>query len=129
VSSFTGLTFVERPDIPKTHGRPFYAVAAFRWYIGFPGSTMWIDIPDGFLTDLVSANHRFLRILPKSWARSLIGPSIVHDRMREDLRFSKLRGDLEFLDAMDVNGTPGPLKWAAFAMVLANNSREQHNRD
>ena len=112
----------------KANGRAiFRAVGGFRFYVGYLGSSIHIDVPDGFLTDGPSAPEWALRLLPKFWAQSLAKPSCVHDLLREDPHFDKFDGDVQFLCAMKAAKVPAPLMWVAFFLVLSNGSRAQRN--
>ncbi len=126
MSAFTEARF--EPTGDRVNGRPiFRAVGGFRFYVGYVGSSLHVDVPDGFLTDGPSAPKWALRLLPQSWAHSLVKPSCVHDLLREDPRFDKFDGDVQFLCAMKAAGVPAPLMWVAFIVVLFNKSRGQRN--
>lgn len=121
MSSFTAAQYVEVE--PRRRGvRSYRALGGFRFYIGFVGSTLWLDIEDGEIFD-VSFSAWLLRILPSGWARCLILPAAVHDKLRADLRHPKIDGDAAFLVAMNATRTPWPLMWVAFIGVLLNRSR------
>lgn len=103
----------------------------FRFWIGRPDSGCWIHVPEGFRTDGASIPMWFLRLLPTSGRRWLLGQmlkaSAVHDRMREDLQFSLVDSDLIFLLAMHVERTHAVIRTLAFVFVRTNGSRTQHN--
>ena len=121
MSSFTEATFLEvAPKHPRR--RAFRAVGGFRFYVGFVGSTLWVDVPDGHVFD-ISADDWLLRLLPTGWVQTLRGPAAVHDLLRQDLRYAKLDGDAVFLTAMGAAGTPWPLRALAFVLARFNRSR------
>lgn len=121
MSSFTEAQYVEVE--PRTRGvRSYRALCGFRFYVGFVGSSQWVEVPDGAIFD-ISFSAWLLRILPSGWARCLLLPAAVHDLLREDLRYSKFDGDCLFLTAMRATRTPWPLMWVAFFGVLFNRSR------
>lgn len=126
MSSFTEAQYVE--VAPRTRGvRSYRALGGFRFYIGFVGSSLYVEVPDGAIFD-ISFSAWLLRILPSGWARCLILPAAVHDLLRIDLRFNKLDGDAIFLTAMKATKTPWPLMWIAFFGVLFNRSRDSKPR-
>jgi hypothetical protein len=109
--------------------REWITVRWFRWWFWYKGSTSYRDIPAGFRTDTVSGAPRWmLRFLPKGWVRKYLVPaSIVHDDCREDLRMSKLAGDVAFLLVLHDLKAPWILKWGAFILVCLNGSRARRN--
>lgn len=120
MSSFTEARIEE---IDRRAGvRRYRAVDGFRFYIGFVGSSLWIDIPAGFEAD-VSAKAWLLRLLPRGWARTLVKPAFVHDKLRSDPRFSLIESDAIFLTAMEANKTPPLLREVAFILVRFNRNR------
>lgn len=126
MSAFTEARF--EPTGYKANGRSvFRAVGGFRFYIGYVGSPLYITVPDGFMTDGPSAPVWLLNLLPKSWLQALVKPSCVHDFLREDPRFDKFDGDVQFLAAMRAAKVPKPLMFFAFIFVLTNQSRAQRN--
>lgn len=122
MSSFTEATFTDTGK--KRRGRRVFRIdEGMRFYIGFVGSTLWVDVPAGFETDGPSAPAWAIRLLPSGWARTLAKPSAVHDCLREDLRYAKIDGDAIFLTAMKANDTPVLLRILAFVLVRLNHSR------
>lgn len=95
-----------------------------RFYVGYVGSSLWVDVPEGFLTDGPSVPAWMLRFFPVGW---LIKASAVHDRLREDLRYAKTDGDAIFLTAMKAERTPVLIREIAFWLVRMNRSRLPHN--
>lgn len=126
MSAFTDARF--EPTGDRVNGRAiFRAVGGFRFYVGYVGSSLHVDIPDGFLTDGVSAPVWVLKLLPIKVLHAMAKPACVHDLLREDLRFSKFDGDVQFLVAMKTAKVPWPIMWAAFFLVLGNNNRSIRN--
>jgi hypothetical protein len=126
MSAFTAARF--EPTGDRVNGRAIFRVTdGFRFYIGYVGSSLHVDVPAGFLTDGPSAPVWLLRLLPAPWLHRLIKPSCVHDLLREDPRFDKFDGDVQFLAAMKAAGVPWPIMAVAFALVLSNSSRAQRN--
>lgn len=132
MSSFTEATFkkVYLPDgSPKRRGgRQVYAIRGadgqgMRYDIGFLGSGMSVHVPEGFETDGPSAPIWVIPFMPIG---RMIKASAVHDMLREDARFTLLETDLVFLAAMETEGTPVVVRWAAFNAVRLNRSRTQH---
>lgn len=121
MSSFT------EAKVERIADRLYCVVEPFRWYFGYVGSTLYVDVPRGFLTDLVSGPRWIIRLIPKPWRRRMAAPAIVHDRLREDMRFAKVDGDVQFLSALLANEVPWPLAMLAFVGVSFNNSRKVRN--
>lgn len=119
MSSFTRADFEATGE--KRNGRKLYRiVGGFTFDIGYLGSGLSIQVPDGFVTDGPSMPWIARKLLP---TRTMTKASAVHDLLREDLRFSKLEGDAIFLTAMQAEGTPVWLRELAFLAVRLNNSR------
>ncbi|MES2086549.1 MAG: hypothetical protein V4514_19885 [Pseudomonadota bacterium] len=59
----------------------------------------------------------------------MVKSSAVHDMLREDLRFTKLETDAYFLMAMETEGTPLLVRWAAYRAVRLNGSRAAHQQE
>lgn len=110
------------------------------FYIGDPNGRQGVLIPNGFITDGPSLPSwlQFLLglVLLKNWViECLLKASAVHDRMREDQRYSVEEADCYFLIAMkaDQKNWEGP-QWAcsmlrelAFLGVRTNRSRKVRN--
>ncbi|RYF04039.1 MAG: DUF1353 domain-containing protein [Oxalobacteraceae bacterium] len=119
MSSFTNAVFEVTEE--TRYGKPLYRiVGGFRYYIGHVGSSTYIDVPDGFLTDGPSMPAWLAKIIP---AQTLVKSSAVHDYLRENLRYSKPEGDAIFLTAMYAEGTPAWLRELAFIAVRLDNHR------
>lgn len=87
---------------------------------------------DGFLTDLVSDPTGIFNWLWKRkwrWLRNALESvalsAIVHDRLREDLDFTKPSTDLIFVDALYARKVWPPLTWFLFIAVWTNKSRRR----
>lgn len=123
MSSFTEAVF--EPAGKTYEGRPVWRAAeAFTFEIGFLGSGLKIEVPKGFETDGPSIPWWLAR-----WVNSgsMVRSAAVHDKLREDLRFSKLEGDAIFLTAMAAEGVGKVLRELSFLAVRLNNSRVNHN--
>lgn len=137
MSSFTDATLSLLPGekrgawrwwLFRLPGRQLYgADHAFRFYIGNPDFGCGVEIPTGFTTDMASIPAIVLWILPRhlrNWiAEQLAKPSIVHDRMRDDLQFNLIDADALFLVAMKAAKVNPLLREIAFLCVRANSSR------
>jgi hypothetical protein len=119
MSSFTRAVF--EPTGETREGRIVWrAVEAFRFDIGYLGSGLSIEVPAGFETDGPSIPWW---LAPIARAGAMVRASAVHDRLREDLRFSKLEGDAIFLTALAAEGVSGLRRELAFMAVRLNGSR------
>lgn len=88
--------------------------------VDFLGSGWVVEAPAGFCCDGPSVPGWALRFLPIG---QMMRSAVVHDRMRKDLRRSKLWGDVVFLEAMGVEGVRIHWRVIAFLCVLANFNR------
>jgi hypothetical protein len=121
MSSFTRAVF--EPTGETRAGRIVWRAAeAFRFDIGFVGSGLSIDVPAGFETDGPSVPWW---LAPVAKAGGMVRAAAVHDRLREDLRFSKLDGDAIFLTALEAEGVTAWRRELAFLAVRLNNSRDR----
>lgn len=78
----------------------------------------------GFCCDLASLPIWFARTKAGRRLADLIARSaIVHDLMRNDVRWPKLLGDYVFFEAMAVDRVPLGWRLIAFAAVLVNSNR------
>lgn len=122
MSSFTDATFA--PTGETRAGRIVWRTAqAFRFEIGFLGSGLAVDVPAGFETDGPSIPWW---LAPIARPGSMVRSAAVHDRLREDPRFSKLEGDAILLTAMAAEGVRPLLRELAFLAVRLNRSRATH---
>ena len=133
MSSFTEATFepVHLADgrLKTRAGRPVYRIKGaagngFDFEIGFLGSGIRIHVPEDFETDGPSVPLPVKKILPVA---RMMKASALHDRLREDTRFTKLEGDCAYLIAMEAEDTPEWAREAAFSAVRLNRSRSKHN--
>ena len=123
VSSFT-RALVE-PTGRSRAGRAIWRVAEpFQYDIGYVGSGLSVVVPAGFETDGPSIPTIICPIVKPG---CMVKSAMVHDRLREDLRFSKLESDAVFLAAMQAEGVPVWQRELAFLFVRANRSRKQYN--
>jgi hypothetical protein len=119
MSSFTRALF--EPTGTTREGRIVWRAAApFRFDIGYLGSGLSIEVPAGFETDGPSIPWW---LAPIARAGSMVRASAVHDRLREDLRFTKLEGDAIFLTALAAEGVPAWRREIAFLAVRLNRNR------
>lgn len=119
MSSFTRATF--EPTGQTRLGRAVYAAAETFWYeIGFLGSGLRVEVAKGDRTDGPSVPFWALPVFPVG---RLIKASAVHDKLRADLRFTKLEGDAIFLAAMQAEGAPAWQREVAFLLVRLNRNR------
>ncbi len=119
MSGFTRAIF--EPTGRTRDGRPVWrAAAAFQFDIGYLGSGLSIEVPAGFQTDGPSIPAFALRVVD---AGAMIRSAAVHDRLREDLRFTKLEGDAIFLTAMAAEGVEPWQRELVFAAVRLDRSR------
>lgn len=119
MSSFTRALL--EPTGDTRGGRAVYRVVeGFAFAIGYEGSGLEIQVPAGFETDGPSVPWW---ALPFMSIGAMIKSGAVHDRLREDLRFSKLEGDAIFLTALAAEGLAGWRRELAFLAVRLNRSR------
>ena len=123
MSSFTKAVF--EPTGKTYEGRIVWRAAeAFVFEIGYLGSGLKIEVPKGFETDGPSVPFWLSRFIN---AGSMVRSSAVHDKLREDLRFSKLEGDAILLTAMAAEGVSPILRELTYLAVRLNKSRVRHN--
>lgn len=132
MSTFTAARW--EPTGEKDDGRPVYAIRGetgdgFYFYIGFKGSTLWVHVPEGFLTDGPSIPSALRWAIPKSAIQACLKASAVHDLLCEDPRFSRATADAIFLTAMEAEGTPAFWREAFFQAVRTNKSKARRNPD
>lgn len=108
------------------NGRPLACLTSpLAYEVGFLGSGWTITAPTGFCTDLASLPVWFARTRPgRALAAKIARASIVHDRMRQDLRWPKLLGDYVFFEALGVDRVPLGWRLVCFAAVLINFRRD-----
>ena len=123
MSRFTAATW-ERNGETK-NGRPVYCLTSpLAYEVGFLGSGWAITAPAGFCTDLASLPAWFARTAAGTrLAGQIARAAIVHDQMRQDIRWPKLLGDYAFLEAMGVDRVPLGWRLICFAAVLLNFNR------
>lgn len=132
MSSFSDARWV--PTELKEGGRTIYAIRGadgdgFRFYIGFKGSTLYVHVPEGFLTDGPSIPGVVRWMIPKSVIERTLKSSAVHDLLCEDPRFDRLTADAVFLTAMKAEGTPAFWREVFFRAVRTNKSKARRNPD
>lgn len=119
MSSFTEAKLT--PTGKFYEGREIYKVDEdFVFEIGYLGSGLKIIVGKGFLTDGPSIPSWLRHFIP---AETMYKSSIIHDHLREDLRFTLLQSDAIFLTAMQAEKTPRLLRELAFLAVRFNKSR------
>ena len=124
MSSFTRARFEATGE--RRNGRALYRITdGLTFDVGYLGSGVQVRVPAGFVTDGPTMPAWAARLLP---ARTMMKAAAVHDRLREDPRFSKADGDGIFYVAMCAEGTPVWLRWPAFLAVCLNRSRAQHQQ-
>lgn len=122
MSGFTQATLEPHPTIKgrfvlTTPGGVYF-------YLGHDETTSSVHIPEGFTSDGASGLPRWVwRLLPPGTRRALVMPSMLHDCMREDLRYPKPAGDTAFLNAEYATQVPPLLREIAFLGVRLNYSR------
>lgn len=119
MSSFTRALI--EPTGKTCEGRAVFRVAQdFLFEIGRKGSGIAVTVPAGFETDLASVPWWALRLVDVgAMARS----AAVHDRLRQDLAFTKLQGDAIFLTALEAEGVKRWQRELVFLAVRSNSSR------
>ena len=119
MSAFTQALLT--PTGATREGRAVYRVVnGFTFDIGFLGSGLAVTVPAGFESDGPSVPSWALRIVDVG---AFIRSAIVHDMLRQDLRFTKLDGDAIFLTAMQAEGVTPWQRELIFLAVRLNNSR------
>ncbi|TPG14370.1 DUF1353 domain-containing protein [Sphingomonas oligophenolica] len=109
------------PTGQTREGRAIYRVAeSFAFEIGYKGSGLAITVPAGFETDGPSVPWWALKLIDVG---AMIRSAAVHDRLREDLRFSKLEGDAIFLTAMAAEDVTPWQRELVFEAVRLNETR------
>jgi hypothetical protein len=123
MSRFTEARFVVTRELKN--GRPLAVLTTdFVYEVGHLGSGWRVKALAGFKTDLASLPMWLLRTGEgKQLSRKITRSAIVHDLLREDLRFSKLLGDYVFWEAMTVDKVPLIWRIACFLAVLMNFNR------
>ena len=100
--------------------RPLYRASAWR-YASPTIAGLVVEIPDGFLTDLVSAPWWGRWLLP---LRHLAVAALVHDRLRRDHPHLSLEAiDALMLLVMIETGAPEPWRTIVWLAVRTNNNR------
>jgi hypothetical protein len=89
--------------------------------VDYVGSGWLVTAETGFKCDGPSVPFWVLPFIPLG---RMARASIVHDRLRSDLRRSKFLGDLIFFEAMGVEGVPTFWRWVAFLAALVNFTRD-----
>lgn len=130
MSSFTKATW--EPTGRKDDGREIYRILGnpgpgFLFYIGYEGSTLYVHVPEGFLTDGPSIPSVVRWMVPKAAIRQAMKSAAVHDLLCEDPRFDRETADAIFLTAMDAEGTPAFWREVFFRTVRYNKSKAQRN--
>lgn len=133
MSSFTEATWV-KTDLPPEDGRPIYAIHGkegngFIFYIGYEGSTLWVHIPEGFLTDGASIPSGIRWMVPKHIQELALKAAAVHDKLCEDPRFDRLTADAIFLTALSASNMPWHWREVFFRSVRYNKSKARRNPD
>ena len=123
MSAFTQALLT--PTGATREGRAVYRVVnGFTFDIGYLGSGLAVTVPAGFESDGPSAPSWALRVVDVG---AFIRSAIVHDMLRQDLRFTKLDGDAIFLTAMQAEGVTPWQRELIFLAVRLNNSRARAN--
>ena len=121
MSSFTRALL--EPTGKTREGRAvFRVVENFQFEIGRKGSGIAVAVPAGFETDLASVPWWALRLVD---AGAMVRSAAVHDRLREDLAFTKLQGDAIFLTALEAEGVKRWQRELVFCAVRINRSRDR----
>ena len=121
MSSFTHARF--EPTGATRAGRPVWRVVdGFDFAIGFSGSGLVVHVPAGFETDGPSIPWWARRLVD---AGAMVRSAALHDRLREDLRFSRLDGDAIFLTALAAEGVSAWQRELAFLAVRLDRSRDR----
>lgn len=128
MSSFTEakVTKTDRrtPNVFGRWGsRAYYRVEGLRYYIGYVGSSLWVEIEDNFETDFASVPWLLHWVFDRKRAAK---SAAVHDKLREDERFSLLETNDIFHMAMEAEGTPWLQREIYAFFVRFNTSRVNH---
>lgn len=133
MSSFTAATW-EKTDLPPDDGRPIYRIKGaegngFVFHIGHEHSTLWVHVPEGFLTDGASIPSAVRWMVPKSVQELALKPAAVHDALCEHPAFDRLTADAIFLCALKAVGMPLMWRELFFRSVRYNKSKARRNPD
>lgn len=123
-------------------GRPVYRVAKdFYWELGFKGSGLRIYARKGYETDgpsrpTLASPGLFnklaavlLAVVPQRVWELAVPGSVIHDILREDLRFSLDEGNAVFWLCLEAVGMDGFWRDRLFDAVRSNTSRKRHNAE
>lgn len=133
MSSFTSAAW-EPTTLPASDGNAIFAIRGaegkgFVFWIGFEGSTLFIHVPEGFLTDGPSIPSIVRWLVPKSAIKAAMKAAAVHDKLCEDPRFDRPTADAVFLMAMYAEKTPAVWREVFFNAVRTNGSKARRNPD
>lgn len=109
MSSFTSPLHVEPLD-----GRLWRLLSPFVYHVGAYPSKEKIFIPVGFITDFASVPRLLWSIIPP-WG-TYGKPSIVHDYLLTQTKYTRKRADEIFLEGMEVLGVP---RWKRTIMFVS----------
>lgn len=118
----------------KRGGRQVYRIKGadgdgFYYEIGYRGSGLRVHVKEDFETDGPSIPGVVRWLVPPSVIEKSLKSAAVHDKLREDDRFTPLECDCVFLMAMQAEGTPNYWREQFFRAVRTNNSRARANPD
>jgi Protein of unknown function (DUF1353) len=100
VSSFTRPLRYENTDKWEDGRRVVRITKAFRYYVGRECSSLWVDVEEGFETDLASIPRIFWGLIsPDSPFSSAY---VVHDKLYRDAGPSRFMCDLILYEALGV---------------------------
>lgn len=119
MSSFT------EPLIYQNTGRwlknsPIYVVQKpFRYYVGKPDSSVWVDVPEGLETDLASTPNVVWSLFPSNGVYDQM--AVLHDYLYQEGLVSRILCDVIFYEAMGVplKGQPVIPEWRRWSMYRA----------
>jgi hypothetical protein len=124
MSSFTTPLKLEYID-----GFTWRVIEEFVYHVGDEGSYDTIRVPAGEETDFASIPRVFWRVLPPTGVYGKA--AVIHDHLYKTGARPKHEADLIFLEAMDVLGTPSPVRhtmyWAVkmFGFAAWNKHRKR----
>ncbi len=111
MSRFTEILLVS----PLPDGKNWVIKKDFGYEVGNEGSGEVIDVPMGFATDFASVPRLLWWLFPK-WGK-YGNAAVIHDYLYWDQRYSRMRSDDIFLEAMKVLEVDQLTAWILYQSV------------